>query len=42
MAYERSERLIHPPIPVWSQDTYQETYNDLNKIIETKYVFFII
>ena len=24
---------IHPPIPTWNQDTYQETWKDLNKII---------
>ena len=25
--------LIHLPIPTWNQDTYQETWKDLNKII---------
>ena len=25
--------LIHPPIPNWNQNTYQETWKDLNKII---------
>ena len=24
---------IHPPIPTWNQDTYQETWKDLNKIV---------
>ena len=24
---------IYPPTPTWSQDTYQETWKDLNKII---------
>ena len=24
---------IHPPIPTWNQDTYQEAWKDLNKII---------
>ena len=26
---------IHIPIPTWNQDTYQETWKDLNKIILT-------
>ena len=32
---------IHPLILTWNQDTYQETWNNLNKIIETKCVFII-
>ena len=24
---------VNPPIPTWNQDTYQETWKDLNKII---------
>ena len=24
---------IHPPIPTWNQDTYQETWKDLSEII---------
>ena len=27
--------------PTWNQDTYQETWKDLNQIIETKCVFII-
>ena len=40
---KRSEKFlqIHPPIPIWNQDTYQETWKGLNKIILTKYVFII-
>ena len=33
--------LIHPPSPTWNQDSYQETWKDLNKIVETKCVFII-
>ena len=39
MAYERLESAwgnfweIHPVIPTLNQDTYQETWKDLNKII---------
>ena len=25
--------LIHPPIPTWNHDPYQETWKDLNKIV---------
>ena len=25
--------ISHPPIPIWNQGTYQETWKDLNKII---------
>ena len=32
---------IHPPIPTWNQDTYQETWKDPNQIIYTKRVFII-
>ena len=32
---------IHPPIPIWNQDAYQETWKDLPKIIKTKCVFII-
>ena len=32
---------IHPPIPTWNQDTYQETWKDPNKIIQTKCIFTI-
>ena len=37
---KRSERFcyIHP---TWNQDTYQETWKDLNKITYTKCVYII-
>ena len=35
--WKRSEQffffLINSPIPTWNQDTYQETWKDLNEII---------
>ena len=39
MAFVKSESTrdnfdkFNPPIPTWDQDTYQETWEDLNKII---------
>ena len=33
-------KFIHQ-IPIWNQDTYQETWKDFNKIIYTKCVFII-
>ena len=33
---------IHPPIPTWNEDTYQETWKDLNKIILTKCLYYLI
>ena len=39
MAYEKVWKLsgqfrqIHPPIPTWNQDIYQETWKDINRNI---------
>ena len=33
--------LIYQSIPTWNQDTYHETWKDLNKVIQTKCVFII-
>ena len=39
--HSRQFWLIHPPISAWNQDTYQETWKDLHKIILTKRVYII-
>ena len=33
---------IYPPIPTWNQDTYQETWKDIDKIIWTKCLYYLI
>ena len=38
---QKALRIILLISSTWNQDTYQETWKDLNKIIQTKYAFII-
>ena len=39
MNLPKLSRTLYPPIPTWNQDTYQETWKDLDKIKLIKWVF---